>query len=54
MVGYALALIGALFGAIWVILMKVRIKDESRVDMQQFFGLVGLWNIPLPNRIYMQ
>jgi hypothetical protein len=47
MLGDALALISALFGAIWVILMKVRIKDESRVDMQLLFGLIGLWNILL-------
>ena len=47
MLGDALALISALFGAICVILQKVRIKDESRVDMQLFFGLVGLFNILL-------
>ena len=47
MLGDALALTSALFGAIWVIIMKVRIKDESRLDMQLFFGLVGLCNLLL-------
>lgn len=45
MLGDALALISALFGAVCVILLKVGIKDESRVDMQLFFGLVGLFNL---------
>lgn len=26
-------------------LLKVRIGDESRIDMQLFFGFVGLFNI---------
>lgn len=47
MLGDALALISAFFGAVCVILLKVRIKDESRVDMQLFFGLVGLFNLLL-------
>jgi len=29
----------------YVILLKVRIKSESRVDMQLFFGFVGLFNV---------
>ena len=29
----------------YVILLKVRIKTESRIDMQLFFGFVGLFNI---------
>lgn len=43
--GNSLALISALFGAICAILLKVRMKDGSRVDMQLFFGLFGLFNI---------
>lgn len=45
MLGDALALLSALFYAIYVILLKVRIGDESRIDMQLFFGFVGLFNI---------
>lgn len=45
--GDALSLVSALFGAISVVLLKVRMKDESRVDMQLFFGLLGLFNILL-------
>lgn len=44
-VGDILALISALFYAMYVILLKVRIKSESRIDMQLFFGFVGLFNI---------
>ncbi|KAF8974030.1 hypothetical protein BDZ97DRAFT_1912469 [Flammula alnicola] len=43
--GDMLALISALFYAMYVILLKVRIKSESRIDMQLFFGFVGLFNI---------
>ncbi|KAJ7235901.1 hypothetical protein B0H12DRAFT_1141032 [Mycena haematopus] len=43
--GDALALISALFYALYVILLKVRMRSESRVDMQLFFGFVGLFNI---------
>jgi len=28
-----------------VVLLKVRIKNENRIDMQLFFGFVGLFNI---------
>jgi len=45
LLGDFLALISALFYAMYVILLKVRIKSESRVDMQLFFGFVGLFNI---------
>lgn len=44
-VGDALALLSALFYALYVILLKVRIKEESRIDMQLFFGFVGLFNV---------
>jgi solute carrier family 35 protein F5 len=47
MLGDALALISAFVGAVCVIFMKVRLKDESRVNMQLFFGLVGLFNMLL-------
>ncbi|KAK0478517.1 hypothetical protein IW261DRAFT_1565484 [Armillaria novae-zelandiae] len=43
--GDTLALISAVFYALYVILLKVRIKSESRIDMQLFFGFVGLFNI---------
>ncbi|KZT05904.1 uncharacterized protein LAESUDRAFT_813148, partial [Laetiporus sulphureus 93-53] len=43
--GDVLALLSALFYALYVILLKVRIKSESRIDMQLFFGFVGLFNI---------
>ena len=35
MLGDGLALISAIFGAICVIFLKIRIKEESRVDMMQ-------------------
>lgn len=43
--GDLLALTSALFYALYVTLLKVRIKSESRIDMQLFFGFVGLVNI---------
>ncbi|KIK06883.1 hypothetical protein K443DRAFT_673779 [Laccaria amethystina LaAM-08-1] len=43
--GDTLALISALFYALYVILLKVRIRSESRVDMQLFFGFVGLFSV---------
>ncbi|KZP31217.1 hypothetical protein FIBSPDRAFT_849710 [Athelia psychrophila] len=43
--GDLLALFSALFYALYVILLKVRIREESRIDMQLFFGFVGLVNI---------
>ncbi|KAG7450397.1 uncharacterized protein BT62DRAFT_943297 [Guyanagaster necrorhizus] len=42
--GDTLALTSAVFYALYVILLKVRIKSESRIDMQLFFGFVGLFN----------
>lgn len=30
-----------------MIFLKVQIKEESRIDMQLFFGYVGLFNILL-------
>jgi drug/metabolite transporter (DMT)-like permease len=45
LLGDSLALLSAIFYALYVILLKVRIRDESRIDMQLFFGFVGLINI---------
>ncbi|RPD64903.1 hypothetical protein L227DRAFT_494495 [Lentinus tigrinus ALCF2SS1-6] len=44
-IGDALALLSALGYAFYVTLLKVRIRSESRIDMQLFFGFVGLFNI---------
>ncbi|KIJ68330.1 hypothetical protein HYDPIDRAFT_106512 [Hydnomerulius pinastri MD-312] len=46
-VGDVLALLSALFYAVYLIFLKVQIKEESRIDMQLFFGYVGLYNIIL-------
>lgn len=43
--GDTLALISALFYALYVILLKVRIRSESRIDIQLFFGFVGLFSV---------
>lgn len=43
--GDCLALLSALFYALYVTLLKVRIRNESRVDMQLFFGFVGAINL---------
>ena len=43
--GDGLALLSAVFYALYVILLKVRIKEESRIDMQLFFGFVGVFNV---------
>ena len=45
--GDFLALSSAAFYAFYVTLLKVRIRQESRINMQLFFGLVGLFNILL-------
>jgi solute carrier family 35, member F5 len=44
LLGDTLALIAAAVYALYVILLKVRIRSESRIDMQLFFGFVGLFN----------
>ncbi|KAH7931110.1 hypothetical protein BV22DRAFT_999252 [Leucogyrophana mollusca] len=43
--GDFLALLSAIFYALYVIYLKVQIREESRIDMQLFFGFVGLFNI---------
>lgn len=45
LLGDILALISALVYALYVILLKVRIRTESRIDMRLFFGFVGLFNV---------
>ncbi|KAF9507773.1 hypothetical protein BS47DRAFT_1366447 [Hydnum rufescens UP504] len=45
LLGDILALLSAIFYAFYVILLKVRIQDESRVNMRLFFGFVGLFNV---------
>ena len=44
-IGDSLALLSALVYALYVTLLKVRVRSESRVDMQLFFGFVGLFNV---------
>ncbi|KAI0694891.1 hypothetical protein BC835DRAFT_1348673 [Cytidiella melzeri] len=44
-VGDVLALVSAFVYAMYVVFLKVRVREESRVDMQLFFGFVGLFNI---------
>lgn len=47
LLGDSLALLSALAYAFYVILLKVRIRTETRVSMTLFFGFVGAWNIVL-------
>ena len=41
LLGDSLALISAVFFAIYVVIFKIKVGQESRVDMQLFFGLLG-------------
>ncbi|MBW0519054.1 hypothetical protein O181_058769 [Austropuccinia psidii MF-1] len=43
--GDILSLSSAALYALYVVLMKVKVRDESRVDMQLFFGFVGAINM---------
>ena len=45
--GDFLALIGAFFYGCYTVLLKLRIQNESRVNMPLFFGFVGIFNIIL-------
>ncbi|UZJ54380.1 hypothetical protein CBS101457_003700 [Exobasidium rhododendri] len=45
--GDLLALSSAFFYAVYVVMLKKRIGDESRVSMPLFFGFVGIFNITL-------
>ncbi|KAJ2956162.1 hypothetical protein NQZ79_g7957 [Umbelopsis isabellina] len=47
LLGDILALMGAFFYGCYTILLKVRIQDESRMDMSLFFGFVGAFNVVL-------
>jgi len=42
--GNILALAGALCYGIYSILLKLNVKEDSRIDMKLFFGFVGLFN----------
>jgi len=45
--GDLLALASAFFYAVYVVMLKKRIGDESRVSMPLFFGFVGIFNVTL-------
>ncbi|KAG6854605.1 hypothetical protein C0991_004207 [Blastosporella zonata] len=45
LIGDFMALVSAVVYALYVTLLKVRIGVESRIDMQLFFGFVGLFNV---------
>ncbi|KAG2176688.1 hypothetical protein INT44_007352 [Umbelopsis vinacea] len=47
LLGDILALLGAFFYGCYTILLKIRIQDESRLDMSLFFGFVGAFNVVL-------
>lgn len=44
LLGDFLALVGALFYGVYTTLLKVRVGDESRIDMQMLFGFSGVIN----------
>lgn len=45
LLGDGLALLSALAYAAYVLLLKVRIRNEARISMTLFFGFVGMFNI---------
>ncbi|KAG9314464.1 hypothetical protein JVU11DRAFT_5261 [Chiua virens] len=45
--GDIFALLSALFYAMYMVYLKVQIKDESRIDMQLLFGYMGVFIISL-------
>ncbi|KAI8972062.1 hypothetical protein BDF20DRAFT_718744 [Mycotypha africana] len=47
LIGDMLALSGAVFYGCYTTLLKLKIDDESRIDMPLFFGYVGTFNILL-------
>ncbi|KAG0171068.1 hypothetical protein DFQ28_010558 [Apophysomyces sp. BC1034] len=47
LVGDLLALSGAVFYGCYTTLLKLRIQDESRINMPLFFGFVGAFNVLL-------
>ena len=44
-IGDAMAFFSAVMYGVYTLLMKKRIKNEARVNMPVFFGLVGLFNV---------
>jgi solute carrier family 35, member F5 len=54
--GDAMAAFSAVLYGVYTIVMKKQVGDESRVNMQLFFGLVGLFNVFLlwPGFIILQ
>jgi solute carrier family 35 protein F5 len=47
LVGDLLALLGAVFYGCYTTLLKLKIGDESRINMPLFFGFVGAFNLLL-------
>jgi solute carrier family 35 protein F5 len=45
LIGDMLSLLGAVFYAVYLVLLKKIVKDESRMNARRFFGLVGLFNM---------
>ncbi|KAF4987000.1 hypothetical protein FGRMN_10589 [Fusarium graminum] len=45
--GDALALLSAVIYGLYVTVMKRKVPNEDKVDMQMFFGLVGVFNVVL-------
>lgn len=45
LLGDFLALLSAMFYAFYIVLLKVRVGTETRIDMKMFFGFVGLISI---------
>lgn len=45
LLGDSLALLSAVFFATYIVVFKVKVGQESRVDMQLFFGLLGVCTI---------
>lgn len=46
-IGDVLAIVSAVIYGFYVVVLKQRIGDESRVNMPLFFGFVGTWNVLL-------
>lgn len=47
LIGNGMAFLSAVIYGLYITIMKRRVGDENRVDMQLFFGLVGLFNLTL-------
>ncbi|KAI1487580.1 hypothetical protein F5X96DRAFT_649266 [Biscogniauxia mediterranea] len=46
-IGDAMALFSAVVYGVYVVVMKIRVGNEDRVNMPLFFGLVGIFNLVL-------